>query len=253
MSLVFQTPYLFSSTVEQNVAYGLRARGKADAEAVKAALETVRMTDFAKRRAKNLSGGEAKRVAIARALALSPEALLLDEPTANIDGENTAIIEEAVRSLCRERGATVILATHDRDQAVRLSDKVLLIHGGNLAPFYPENHFTATLAQTGIDKVLLIGDRLQAVVSTPKPPGPVSFTIPPEEIIISAAPLQSSARNCWPGLLTGISLENGRVRITVDAGVPVVATITKASFDDLKPTIGATLYLTFKASSVIVF
>ncbi|MFA6450421.1 MAG: ATP-binding cassette domain-containing protein [bacterium] len=253
MSLVFQSPYMFNSTVEQNVAYGLRARQGTDAAAVRTALETVRMSDFSKRRAKNLSGGEAKRVAIARALAISPRALLLDEPTANVDGENTAIIEETVRSLCRERGATVIIATHDREQAVRLADRVLLIHAGNLVPFHPDNHFSAILSQTGLEKLVTIGDNLRAVVSTPKMPGPVSCTIPPDEIIVSSAPLVSSARNCWSGPVTGITLDNGRVRVVVDAGAPVVATITRASFDSLQPTIGTTLYLTFKASSVLVF
>jgi tungstate transport system ATP-binding protein len=220
---------------------------------VKTALETVRLSGFEKRRARSLSGGEVKRVAIARALALSPEVLLLDEPTANIDIENTGIIEAAVRSLCRDRGAAAVIATHDRDQAVRLADRVFLLNGGSLSPFHPDNHYAAELVSEGGEKVLLIGDKLRAVASTGKPPGRVSCVIPPAEIIVSAAPVDSSARNCWAGPVMGITLENGRIRITVDAGLPVVATITQLSFDKLKPTIGTTLYLTFKASSVLVF
>ncbi len=253
MTLVSQAPYLFSSTVGYNVEYGLRTRGKTDPWAVESALEAVGMAGFAGRRARSLSGGEAKRVAIARALALAPDALLLDEPTANVDDKNIAAIESAVRALCREKGAAVVIATHDREQAVRIADRIFLMHNGDLIPFHPDNHFSAVLSISGGEKALLIGNALRAVVSTPKAPGPVSCTIPPEEIIVSDAPIKSSARNCWQGPVTGISLENDRIRITVDPGVPVVATITKASFDSLKPTIGTTLFLTFKASSVLVF
>jgi len=253
MTLVSQSPYLFNSTVRYNIEYGLRTRGKTDPEAVKSALETVGMSDYADRRARSLSGGEAKRVAVARAIAFSPDALLLDEPTANVDDKNIAAIENTARVLCREKGAAVVIATHDREQAVRIADRIFLIHDGDLIPFHPDNHFVAELTESNGEKVLLFGDTLRAVVSTPKATGPVSCTIPPDEIIVSDAPIKSSARNCWEGTVTGISLENGRVRITVNPGVPVVATVTKASFDALKPTIGSKLYITFKASSILVF
>lgn len=254
MTLVFQNPCLFDGTVEYNVAFGLRRRRNMDISAVDAALGAVGMESFRNRRVKNLSGGEAKRVAIARALAISPEAILLDEPTANVDSENTAIIEDTIRSMCEKKGTTIVIATHSIDQAVRLSHQVLLIHEGRLVPFHPDNNFSAILAIAGSEKILRIGETLTAVVSTDKAPGPVRCAIPPEDIIVSVTPFQSSARNCWSGPLTAIALENGRVRLTVDtSGVPVVATVTRASYKTLKPAIGDTLHLTFKASSIKVY
>jgi len=253
MTLVLQASYLFSGTVGYNVAYGLRARGRNDAAAAASALAAVRLEGFGRRRARSLSGGEAQRTAIARALAISPEALLLDEPTANIDAENTSIIEDIVRTLCDTRGITVILATHSREQAVRLAHRVLLLHEGRLVPFHPDNHFRAVLADISGEKVLLIGDTLRAVVATDRPPGPVFCNIPPEDIIISAAPFASGARNCWSGMVTAIILESGRVRITVDTGIPIVAVIPIVAYEALRPEIGAQLYLTFKASAIRVF
>ena len=253
MTLVFQSPYLFNTTVENNVSYGLRFSNREAEGTVAKALESVGLNGFEKRRARSLSGGEAKRVAVARALAVAPEVLLLDEPTANVDTENTEIIEAAIRQLRTERGATVIIATHDRDQAVRLADRILLIDNGSLSPFHPDNHYTAELIAEGGEMVLLIGDGLRAVASTGKAPGRVSCVIPPSEIIVSAAPVDSSARNCWSGPVTGISKDGDRIRLVVDTGVPVEATITRASFEKLNPTIGTKLYLTFKASSILVF
>ncbi|WP_411964670.1 phosphate ABC transporter ATP-binding protein [Haloferax sp. YSMS24] len=141
----FQTRSLFSTTVADNVAYGLRVRqswqtrlrdavrgvvGETDpSPTVERALETVGMSDKINRDAQSLSAGEAQRVAIARALAPDPDVLLLDEPTSNLDPRNTAAIESAMRE-ARERGIAVALATHDMQQAQRVSDRTAVLLGG---------------------------------------------------------------------------------------------------------------------------
>jgi tungstate transport system ATP-binding protein len=82
--------------------------------------------------ARQLSGGEAQRVALARALVLEPQVLLLDEPTANVDAENVAIIETLIREFCTRPETAVALTTHDRSQAERLADEVLRLEEGRL-------------------------------------------------------------------------------------------------------------------------
>ena len=133
VTTVFQRPVLLSSTVVRNVAYGLRLRGMRDGrQEVEQVLARVGLADLARAPARTLSGGEAQRVALARALILHPVALLLDEPTANLDPYNVGLIEDAVRSMNREEGATVVLVTHNVFQARRLAHRVVLLLGGRV-------------------------------------------------------------------------------------------------------------------------
>lgn len=130
-TLVYQRPLLQSASVRDNAAFGLRVRGQRDHRAqVEAALDRVKMGHLARAHARSLSGGEAQRVALARALVIEPEALLLDEPTANLDPYNVSVIEDAVRALNRDRGTTVVLVTHNVFQAKRLSSRAVLLLDG---------------------------------------------------------------------------------------------------------------------------
>jgi tungstate transport system ATP-binding protein len=145
VTTVFQRPVLLSSSVVRNVAYGLRLRGMRDGrQEVEQVLARVGLADLARAPARTLSGGEAQRVALARALILHPVALLLDEPTANLDPYNVGLIEDAVRSMNREEGTTVVLVTHNIFQARRLAHRVVLLLGGrvveaaNVADFFDD-------------------------------------------------------------------------------------------------------------------
>ena len=130
IATVFQLPALLDRSVYDNVAYGLRLRGERDGrEHVMAAIERVGLRDLAQARARTLSGGEAQRVALARTLVLNPAALLLDEPTANLDPYNVHLIEEIIRG---HGSTTVVLVTHNTFQARRLADRVGLLLGGQL-------------------------------------------------------------------------------------------------------------------------
>lgn len=143
VTTVSQRPILLDRTVKANVEYGLRLRGRRDQRGeVQAALEMVGMAAFQGQSARTLSGGEAQRVALARALVIRPAALLLDEPTANLDPYNVGVIEEAVRRLNRERGTTVVLVTHNVFQARRLAHRVALILDGKIVEVAdPETFF----------------------------------------------------------------------------------------------------------------
>jgi tungstate transport system ATP-binding protein len=134
MAMVFQKPTIFNLSVEKNVSYGLRIRGvtgQARRDRVRSALRDVGLSGYEKRRALSLSGGEAQRVALARALVTEPELLLLDEATANLDPRTAETIEDLIRR-AGEGGLSVVMATHDLDQARSLADGVAVLVGGEM-------------------------------------------------------------------------------------------------------------------------
>lgn len=130
--LVFQRPLLLDATVWHNVAYGLRLRRKRDDRLVRQTLDLLGLAPLAHARAGTLSGGEMQRVAVARALVIRPQVLLLDEPTANLDPRNVALIEGAVATLRREHGTTIVIATHNVYQARRLATHAAMLLDGEM-------------------------------------------------------------------------------------------------------------------------
>lgn len=133
VTTVFQRPMLLRRSVEANVGYGLRLRGASDSRGqLHAALEEVGLGGLAHQPARTLSGGEAQRVALARAMILQPDALLLDEPTANLDPYNVGLIEQIVARLNREHGTTIVLVTHNVFQAKRLAHRAALMLEGRI-------------------------------------------------------------------------------------------------------------------------
>jgi ABC-type multidrug transport system ATPase subunit len=136
-TLVLPRTGIFNTTVFHNAAFGLQIRGFGKAairERVEQALAAVGLTQKKYQQALELSSGETKRLGIARAMVIEPEIFLLDEPTANIDPANTAIIEEIILALKRQRRATLLIITHDPAQAQRLGDELLLMQDGKIIP-----------------------------------------------------------------------------------------------------------------------
>ncbi|PDV97003.1 phosphate ABC transporter ATP-binding protein [Candidatus Chloroploca asiatica] len=144
VTTVFQRPALLSGSVLDNVAYGLRLRRHPQVrERAREALAAVGLGHLARAAAHTLSGGEAQRVALARALVITPDVLLLDEPTANLDPANVAAIERTVAEAHR-RGTTIMLVTHNIFQARRLAQRVALMLDGRIIELAPTETFFET-------------------------------------------------------------------------------------------------------------
>ena len=135
ITLLLPSVGVFNTSVFHNVAYGLKIRGVKRREIEKrvmAILEVVGLAAKRRQRALDLSTGQGKRLGLARAMVLEPELILLDEPTASIDQENSEIIEGIIRKMKAEGKTTIILVTHDPAQAERLGDKVLRMQDGKI-------------------------------------------------------------------------------------------------------------------------
>jgi len=252
MAMTLQIPYLFNTTVEGNIAYGLRARGiprKDRAAIIEGALQQVGLRAFAKRRARELSGGEAQLVAIARALVLDPKILFLDEPTANVDVGHIQRLEEVIAVINRGRGTTIVLTTHNVPQAYRLAHHVFPLFEGRLVASTMHNVFGGTIKATPDGPYFDTG-KIQIWIPQEFSSSPSEYiSVNPADIIISKRPFASSARNRYGGAITQVIDQGGRVDLVVSAGEIFRVQITERSFRRLRLNVGSRIYVTFKASS----
>lgn len=136
LGMVFQTYSLFPHmTVADNVAYGLKLRKvpKAEiADRVRRVLELVKLPHVSDRYPKQLSGGQRQRIAIARALVTEPSLLLLDEPLSNLDAKLREELRDELKRLHKETGVTTIFVTHDQEEALYLSDRIVVLDHGKV-------------------------------------------------------------------------------------------------------------------------
>jgi iron(III) transport system ATP-binding protein len=134
MSMVFQSYAIWPHmTVFDNVAYGLRVRNESGAalkEKVHHALDLVKMGPYAERNASALSGGQQQRVALARAVAFQPSVLLFDEPLSNLDAKLRSEMRIELRELQRRLGVTSLYVTHDLEEALAMSDQIVVMRSG---------------------------------------------------------------------------------------------------------------------------
>jgi tungstate transport system ATP-binding protein len=137
VTMVFQRAALLDQTVRKNVEYGLSIRGIEAPERVQSMLELLGIDHLANQSSHTLSGGELQRAALARALVIQPRVLLLDEPTANLDPDNVAILEDAIASAVRDLQTTVILASHNLNQVRRLGTSMAGVIDGELVAHGP--------------------------------------------------------------------------------------------------------------------
>lgn len=160
IGMVFQAYALFPNmTVAQNVAFGLRVSGKPKAErdeTVREMLSLIRLEHLADRYPYQMSGGQQQRVALARALATKPQVLLLDEPLSALDAKIRVSLREEIRTIQQKLGITTVFVTHDQEEALSISDRIVVMHEGKAdqigAPFdiynRPSTRFVASFVGT---------------------------------------------------------------------------------------------------------
>jgi tungstate transport system ATP-binding protein len=274
MGMVFQKPAVFNTTVYDNIACGLRFRGADRAlidERVTDSLEVIGLADFAKRRARTLSGGEMQRVALARAMVTKPDILLLDEPTANLDPIATEKIEELVLHYNKEYGTTVMMATHDMLQGQRLADRIaVMMHGTFYQVGSPREIFTEpnnkevarfigieniiegtiTKSENGVAVIDTGTVQVHAVSDLPEGMR-VCGCIRPEDITIHLSHAKRiSALNVFEGTIVRMLSLGPLSRIVVDCGIELVVVITWKSVEELGLAVGDAVRLSFKASAI---
>lgn len=267
--VVFQDYLLFPHlSALDNVAFGLRAAGVGRASARKTArdwLERVGMGGFESVRPRALSGGQAQRVALARALAVDPAVVLLDEPLAALDVEARTAIRHDLGEHLRALEVPCLMVTHDPIEAAILADRIVVLEGGRVVQQgslpditrRPRSPWSARLVGTNLYRGrsgpggVLVGD--QVLVATDAPDGEVFAAVPPHAVTLHRSRPESSARNVWPGTVTSIEPLGSRVRVAVEAPLPVVAEITPAALADLDLSGGGTVWAAVKAAEVEVY
>ena len=225
LSMVFQSYAIWPHmTVAENVGYGLRLRKVPRDEInrrVSDVLDLVRLGGLGDRPAARLSGGQRQRVALARAIAFNPKALLLDEPLSNLDAKLRAEMRVELRDLQQRIDVTSIYVTHDQEEALAISDRIIVMNGGIIeqvgtpAEIYdrPRTRFVADfigaaniiigqVEQNGSDSTVLLRTGGGATVHCPRP-----SIMPSGEAAVSVRTVYpelrrdepSDATNVWPG------------------------------------------------------
>ena len=277
IAMVFQEPLLFDTTVFENVASGLRMRGKKRPEIrtqVEKQLSRFGIVHLAERSARTLSGGEAQRTSLARAFAIEPEILFLDEPFASLDPPSRESLIEDLEGILRQTRTTTLLATHDRLEALRLSDRIAVMNGGKILQVgtprevtqQPANEFIAsfvgveTILQGRVVKkdngslVASVEDREIEAVGDAKIGEAVTLCIRPENVILSISPQReaTSARNVFSGKIEKIVSLGLYQKIQIHCGFPLVAFVTNHSMENLSLREGGEVTASFKATAIHV-
>lgn len=276
MAAALQSQVLWRGTVIDNAEFGMRMRGvgRRDRRArAEAALEEVGLAGIEGRSVSEISGGQVQRVMIARALAVEPEVLFLDEPLAHIDEPLRESLAVGLRQFTRRTGCATVWVTHDRSEALSISDEVAVIDRGKLAQWGPAMQVFARPADdrvarlVGADNILpgkvvsnidgiaeidVGGPVFEAMSSLPAGTE-VFLLVRPEDLSVwLSIPRDSSLRNRTQGRIKDVVALGPLEKLFVDSSPPVVALITRPSYEELGLSVGSNVWLGFKAAAAHV-
>jgi tungstate transport system ATP-binding protein len=277
LAMVFQEPLLFDTTVFENVASGLKIRGMKGQEIRQIAMEQLDrfgIGHLSRRSARKISGGEAQRTSLARAFALQPEILFLDEPFASLDPPTRESLIEDLEGILRQTKKTTLFATHDRQDALRLSDRIAVMNRGKILQigspeevmYHPVDEFVASFV--GVETVLagkvhkksngvlitsVSGQEIEAVGEANLGEN-VVLCIRPENVTLSTrlSHGETSARNIFSGRIVKITPLGPYQKVYLHCGFPLVAYVTNQSLEELSLVEGKVLMASFKATAVTV-
>ena len=278
VGVVFQDYLLFPHlSVLENVAFGLRARGRPRDRARSDAagwLDRVGLADRASARPAALSGGESQRVALARALATEPRMLLLDEPLSALDATTRAATRRDLRRLLLDHDGVRVLVTHDPLEAMALADRLVVLEGGRIVQegtaaeisARPRSAYVADLVGVNLvagtataDGLVAPGLTLHAATASVAD-GDAFAVVHPRAISLHRTRPEGSARNVWAGDAMHIEVEAGRARIQLRLdggdgrdGPTMVAEVTPAAVADLRLADGGRVWASVKATEVTVY
>ena len=249
IGMVFQSYALFPNmSVQQNVAFGLRMQNVGGSEAQKRvdeALAMVELGEFASRYPHQLSGGQCQRVALARSLVTRPRLLLLDEPLSALDARIRKHLREQIRQIQRELGLTTIFVTHDQEEALVMSDRIVLMNQGRIV----QSGDAETLYTAPVDAFAagFIGNYnlLDATAASQLLQRPVSG-----RIAIRPEAIQLHAEGAIAAQVRSHSLLGNVIRYRVEArGVELLVDVLNRSAGDLHPS-GRQLALSIDPSAI---
>jgi tungstate transport system ATP-binding protein len=277
LAMVFQEPLLFDATVYDNVAAGLKIRrmGRSSMRpVVEENLALFGIAHLSSRSARKISGGEAQRTSLARAFATNPELILLDEPFASLDPPAKESIIEDLSHAMRIKGTTALMTTHDRMDALRLSNRIAVMDGGTIVQIgspvevmhKPVSESVA--AFVGIETILEgrvigsaggslevdVGGRNIFCTGDHAVGEQVMCFIRPEHVTIFPGGFgpDSSARNVFCGAVSKVQPIGLLYRVCMDCGFQLCAHVTQQSMEDLGLAAGMGVTAAFKATSVHV-
>jgi putative spermidine/putrescine transport system ATP-binding protein len=274
VGMVFQAYALFPNmTVAQNIGFGMKIAKKPKDQIMKRVaemLKLIHMEGFGDRYPFQLSGGQQQRVALARALALSPSILLLDEPLSALDAKIRVSLRSEIRSIQQQLGITTIYVTHDQEEALSISDRVVVMYQGRMEqvgpPFeiynFPQTEFVAQFVGTlnsmeaevvdpAAQILKICGQRIQAAegVDNKLPASKVQISIRPERLSFANEEKKANLLDCT---IETITFLGSIVRIRVDIGGLLLNMDTfNNPFLEL-PKIGDRAQITFSREAVLV-
>ena len=272
IGMVFQAYALFPNmNVFGNIAFGLKIAGmtKSEIEArVEKMLSLVGLTHLADRYPYEMSGGQQQRVALARALAPEPKVLLLDEPLSALDAKIRLSLREEIRAIQRELGITTVFVTHDQEEAMSISDRIVVMNGGRAdqigtpSEIYnrPRTRFVAGFVGTlnvlkaqvesPAGRIVRIGDRtvqLAQPVTTADAHGNLSLALRPEALSLTPSGTRDVT---FEGVVKSVNFMGSVIRIRMQVGSELISFDMFNSASLVPPSVGQTASAHFASSEI---